>query len=185
MIVNHLDDSVSKFHALFYWWLTELLMNLNPVWKQQKIATKIWHFSRLIPTCCATFMIDVRGLFSKTWHVLSMFSGIFMLTLDDTLPNMSSQILPVLPNFWIKKLIVDTSGPVVLSLNSVTNFESQLGCYSNNTFKQWIYALLRKAQGGQHFSFSKFPDFSLTFAENFPWLWSWHATLKYINRHSH
>ena len=27
-------------------------------------------------------------------------------------------------------------------------------------------------QGGQHFNFSKFSDFSLTFPENFPWIWS-------------
>ena len=40
-------------------------------------------------------------------------------------------------------------------------------------------------QGGQHFNFSKFPDFSLTFPENFLWLWSSRETLKYNNRHSH
>ena len=38
-------------------------------------------------------------------------------------------------------------------------------------------------QGGQHFNFSKFPDFSLTFPEKYPWLWNSRATLKYINRH--
>ena len=40
-------------------------------------------------------------------------------------------------------------------------------------------------QSGQHFNFSKFPDFSLTFPENFLWFWSSRATLKYNNRHSH
>ena len=39
-------------------------------------------------------------------------------------------------------------------------------------------------QGGQHFNFSKFPDFSLTFLENFLWLWSLRANLKCNNRHS-
>ena len=55
---------------------------------------------------------------------------------------------------------------------------------SNNYFQSILLNDIF-TQGGQHFSFSKFPDFSLTFPENFPWLWSSRATLKYINRHSH
>ena len=49
------------------------------------------------------------------------------------------------------------------------------------SYKNYITTFCRKhhTQGGQHFNFSKFPDFSLTFPENFPWLWSSLATQIY------
>ena len=118
------------------WWIWILYGN-----SYRSAMTICLTLSHLIFTCFVTFLINFRGLLSKTLRFLSKFSGILTLTFGPTLPNMSSQTLPVLSNFWIKRLIVDTRGPLFLSVNSVTSFESQLGCCClNNTFEQWIWA---------------------------------------------
>ena len=71
-------------------------------------------------------------------------------------------------NEWIPHdLTEEQCAPVILCITEKSKKTCQM-------LKGLIKSFL--IQGGQHFNFSKLPDFSPTFPENFLWLWSLRAT---------
>ena len=71
IIVNHLDDSVCKFQALFHWWLTQSLINLNPVLADQ-LRQSVWHFFIRFPLAQLSW-----AMFGDLSQKLGLFSQCF------------------------------------------------------------------------------------------------------------
>ena len=82
--------------------------------------------------------------------------------------NLSSHFKALEQRFENKRVIVDSYIRNILNVQSIKNESRD----SRN---------LRNRVASTSTTFQN----SLTFPENFPWLWSLHATVKYINQHSH